>query len=322
MAAAPTAQAPASPWDNTEPNCDEAPCYSKHLKADLLPGTFVLLSTRADQSNHDSGVGVVARIVAVVTSSPSTVTVNIFKKLKEVQPTGGFLYPPPLEGNNLRYLQEIVQTPELRVVEKEDIINLSFVFTPSSLQDTTNLFFTCQGMARAFLLRFRFNEGDAGPLSEVPRGCCLPFPSGYERSRYDECFPRRVWHHMISIKMALCKLLGRYSQQHGLFSRERSCLTNITAETWGFLVRQFSDLAFATPQGGKSTRLKIHRITESGLVVKAARIEKSCTLMRFETKTQLRRLCNVFGESVTAGQRCRLPKIASPVYDRGERRAL
>jgi hypothetical protein len=123
MAASPTAQAPASPWDNTEPNCDEAPCYSKHLKADLLPGTFVLLSTRADESNHDSGICAVARIV--VTSSPSTVTVNIFKKLKEVQPTGGFLYPPPLEGNHLRSLEEIVQTPELRIVEREDIINLT-----------------------------------------------------------------------------------------------------------------------------------------------------------------------------------------------------
>ena len=108
--------------------------------------------------------------------------------------------------------------------------------------------------------------------------------------------------------MSIIKLLGRVTQQQGLCLRERICLTNFTAETWGFLVRQFSDLAFATPQGGKSTRLKIHRITESGLVVKAARIEKSCTLMRFETKTQLQRLCNVFGESVTAGQRCRLPK--------------
>jgi hypothetical protein len=82
----------------------------------------------------------------------------------------------------------------------------------------------------------------------------------------------------------------------------------------GFLVRQFSDLAFAMPQGGKSTQVKIHRITESGLAVKAARIKKSCTLMRFETKTQLQRLCNVIGESLTAGQRCRVPKIASPKF--------
>ena len=53
MAAAPLAAAvaPASPWDDTEPCCDGAPCYSKKLKADLLPGTFVLLATRAKQTN-------------------------------------------------------------------------------------------------------------------------------------------------------------------------------------------------------------------------------------------------------------------------------
>ena len=48
------------------------------------------------------------------------------------------------------------------------------------------------------------------------------------------------------------------------------------------------------------------------MVVKAARVNKSCTVLRFETKTHLRRLCNVFGESATAGQRCRLPKISRP----------
>ena len=53
-------------------------------------------------------------------------------------------------------------------------------------------------------------------------------------------------------------------------------------------------------------------MVESGLVVKAARIQKTCSVMRFSTKTELQGLCRVFGESTTAGQRCRLPKISSP----------
>ena len=56
----------------------------------------------------------------------------------------------------------------------------------------------------------------------------------------------------------------------------------------------------------------MYRVAESGLVVRAARIKKSCTILRFETKMHLQQLCMVFGESVTAGQRCRLPKVASP----------
>lgn len=184
MSTAPAAPAPPSPWDNAEPHCDGAPCYSQHLHADLLPGTFVLLATTADQAIAvvASAVhGVVARIVTVVASSPSDVTVNIFKHLNEVTGAGGFLHPQVLQENHLRHLQEIVQTSEVRVVNTNDIINLSFVFTLSSLQDSSTLAFTCQGMTLAFLLRFRLNEGGAGPqLAEVPDGYCLPFPSSYQ----------------------------------------------------------------------------------------------------------------------------------------------
>jgi hypothetical protein len=187
MATAPAAQVPVpvptptSPWDIAEPHCDCGPCYCQVLKADLLPGTFVLLEGSSDRTNTVTRptrtVGcVVARIVAIV--SLSSVSVNIFKRLNEV--TGDFLYPQGLQDNHLRHLQEIVQTPELRVVDTKEIINLCFVFTLTALQDVSTLAFTCQGMTGAFFLRFRCNEGSAGPLSDVPDGCCLPFPSSYK----------------------------------------------------------------------------------------------------------------------------------------------
>ncbi|KAI2513006.1 hypothetical protein MHU86_1297 [Fragilaria crotonensis] len=239
--------------------------------------------------------------------------------MKEVHDTEGILYPKVLHENHLRNLTEIVQTTELRVVRTVSIANLSFVFTLKSLRDPTNLFFTCQGMSLAFLLRFRLVEqgrealkGNA-VLIEVPEDdqYCLPFPSSYKNSRYHDCFPHRVWNNMMAIKNEMTKLLGRYSQQQGLFGRERCRLANVTSETWGFLKWQFRDL-FSDPDCGVSSRTRVYRITESGLTIKAARIQRCCTIMRFETKTHLRRLCKIFGESVTAGQRCRLPKVSSP----------
>ncbi|KAI2498486.1 hypothetical protein MHU86_16012 [Fragilaria crotonensis] len=106
-------------------------------------------------------------------------------------------------------------------------------------------------------------------------------------------------------------LVGRYSHLQGLYGKESCRVSNFTAETWGFLRWQFHDL-FNNAASGTSTRIRRHRVTESGLVVKAAQVSKNCTILRFETKAHLRRLCYVFGESVTAGQRCRLPKISAP----------
>ncbi|KAI2505091.1 hypothetical protein MHU86_9367 [Fragilaria crotonensis] len=307
----------ATSWDLAEPLCEGAPFYSDVLKADLHPGTFVLLegissgmptrSMARSINAMEDGTEVVARVVALVSTNPSSVSVNIFRFLKEVQQTEGLLYPNVLNENHLRHLTEIVQTTELRVVPASDVVNLSFVFTMSSLQDPSSLFFTCQGMYMAFLLRFRFDPA-ASPrsvLTEVPEGYCLPFPSNYRKSRYHDCFAHRVWNNLISIKMEIMRLLGRYSQQQGLFGRERGRLTNITSETWGFLDRQFSHI-FGDSACGSSSRVRVYRVTESGLVIKAARVRKVCSVMRFETKTHLRHLSKIFGESVTAGQRCRL----------------
>ena len=99
----------------------------------------------------------------------------------------------------------------------------------------------------------------------------------------------------------MTQMLGRYSQQQGIFTKAQVRLPNFTAEAWGFLQEQFRDL-FLESECGTSMRVRIYRVNESGLVVKAARIHRSCSVMRFETKMHLHQLCNVFGESATAGQ--------------------
>jgi len=208
----------------------------------------------------------------------------------------------------------------LRDTAASEIANLAFVFTEASLKDTSNFNFTCQGMANAFLLRYRVDpkeidsiHRDAGEVPffmKIPMGYCLPFPSCYENSRYHDCFARHIWNNIVLVKLEMMKLLGRYSQQQGLFGRESTRLY-LTAETWGFICLQCNDV-LQKSDFGSSTRFRVHRMVESGLVVKAARIQKSCTVLRFSTKTELLGLCRVLGESVTAGQRCRLPKSSEP----------
>jgi hypothetical protein len=329
-------------WSRVEPNWDggagddEPACprsfYSKRLKADLLPGTFVLFSSKDGATtdgpspcSHYDGCGV-GRIVCVVTHEDrdsrqqpppqhTRVRVNIFKRFTEfAATTASILRPEFINDNHLRHLPEVVQTEEMQLITSSDIMNLAFVFTPTALKDSCNLFFTCQGMAIAFIVRSRYQEQvglELPMLTEVPPDHCLPFPSSYIGSGYYDCYPRRMWNSVMCLKLELTKLLGRYSHLQGLYCKEACRLSNFTPETWGFLRWQFHDI-FEDADCGMSTRIRRHRLTEAGLVVKAVRVIKRCTVLRFETKAHLRRLCGVLGESATAGQRCRLPKISTP----------
>jgi hypothetical protein len=327
-------------WDSVEPHWDDEngtsppfPCYSKTLKAFLIPGTFVILSSRND-TQHGC---VVARIVrTTVNESSSTaplrnslsatsVEVNVFQRLNELAATAaaGFVRPEFLAESHLRHLPEIVQTAELRVISSNDIMDIAFVFTKSALQDSSNMYGTCQGMAHAFLLRFRCKLFlDIPPmLIVVPDEHCRPFPSSYSSTAnaaaqppavyFHDCFPRRTWNSLMCIKLEITKLLGRYSHLQGLHCKDRCRLSNFSSETWGYLRLQFEEI-FNDITCGVSTRIRRHRVNESGLVVKAVQVHSSCTILRFETKTHLQQLCHVFGESTTVGQRCRLPKISVP----------
>lgn len=156
-----------SPWNSAEPHFDSATCYSKLLMADLLPGTFVLLARSSDEINSTTrpniAIGcIVSRIVAAV--SISRVSLNIFKRLNEV--SGDFLHPQWLQDNNLRHLRGIVQMPEIRIVNPEEIMNFCFVFTLPTLHDTSTLAFTCQGMSAAFFL-------DSGAVRVVLDHCLM-----------------------------------------------------------------------------------------------------------------------------------------------------
>ena len=147
-------------------------------------------------------------------------------------------------------------------------------------------------------------------LARIPSDYCLPFPSCYQNSRYHDCFARRVWNNLLRVKLEMTRLLGRYSQQQGLHGRERSRVS-FSAEAWGFLCIQCTDI-FCASDFRSSKRIRLHRVIDSGLVLKAARMQRTCVLLQFTTKAELRRLCSIFGESTTAGQRCRLPKISTP----------
>ena len=90
QAAAPPEPPTSTPWDQVEPVVgDGAPCYSQALKADLLAGTFVLLMGRSTSTSplDEDRDNIVARIVAVTNSQPSSVNVNIFRHMNKAQQT-------------------------------------------------------------------------------------------------------------------------------------------------------------------------------------------------------------------------------------------
>ena len=81
-------------------------CYSKLLKADLVPGTFVVL--------YDDSDPTVARIDEPVSRSVQSfkeeVEVNIFRQIRKVgEPVEVILQPQGLCGNHLRHTPEIVK---------------------------------------------------------------------------------------------------------------------------------------------------------------------------------------------------------------------
>ena len=187
-------------WDKVEPqNCHsgEAPvrCYSRRLKTDLLPCTFVLLSTNSaataiDEPRNNFEDAIVARVINVEEQvcpfsarTISEIKVNIFQRLTELTATGEeFMHLSLLDNNHLRHIPEVVQTPDICSVLSNDINNLAFVFTMASLQDSSNLFLICQGMVVSFVVCFRFcrvMENAPIRLFDLPEGCCLPFASCY-----------------------------------------------------------------------------------------------------------------------------------------------
>ncbi|KAI2501521.1 hypothetical protein MHU86_6529 [Fragilaria crotonensis] len=100
-----------TPWDQAEPAVGEGvSCYSQTLKADLLPGTFILLVGRSPSTSplEKDRDNFVARIVAVTNSPSSSVSVNIFRHMKEAQQTEGFVHLDMKIENHLRQLTEIV----------------------------------------------------------------------------------------------------------------------------------------------------------------------------------------------------------------------
>ena len=111
-------------------------------------------------------------------------TVNLFKKLSEV--SGVALHPPVLpQENHLWHMQKVVQTAKLHSVNARAIKkNLCFVFSLSTIKDTSTLAFVSHGMARAFLLRFCLNAVLDHFCCKCGMGAVSP---SHPLSRYVKC---------------------------------------------------------------------------------------------------------------------------------------
>lgn len=156
-----------------------------------------------------------------------------------------------------------------------------------SLQDSCNLFSTCQGLPLRSL-------SDTDLILEIHNQCWLMYHTAVVFHFLQVIETQgimivlqvaRIWNSVIGVKkLEMTKLLGWwYSQQQGLHGKE-CCLwlPNFTAAC-RFLKLQFDNL-FNDTVSGVSTWIHCPRVTQSGLVVNAAQVNKSYTILRFETK--------------------------------------
>lgn len=110
-------------WASLETNHNKDGFHWKEMKEHIVPGTFILL-----QDGNQ-----VARTVQ--TMSDGILEVNLFQRLRDDFPFDDSYTPTPLFPPHLRYLQEVVQTREVKGIRSEDIRDLAFVFQESDLMD-------------------------------------------------------------------------------------------------------------------------------------------------------------------------------------------
>ena len=193
-------------WASLEPNHNGDGFHWNAIKERIVPGTFVLL-----QNGNQ-----VARTVN--TMSDGTLEVNLFERLGEDFHFADSYTPTPLSLPHLRYLQEVVQTREVKHIRSEDMKDLAFVFQACDFTNGKEFCYEGQGMDTVFILWYQYDTCKKAH-SIIPEGHCLAFPSCYDSflELFNDCFAFFIWRQVITLKQALSTFLGRSSQNQASF---------------------------------------------------------------------------------------------------------
>jgi hypothetical protein len=203
----------------------------------------------------------------------------------------------PCLARDSRHVPELVTTALESVVSTQDIIRICFVFHPSM----PGLKLVCiQGMSAVYVCRYD-NTG-----AEIDLQSWRPFPSAYEDYNvyFSTCVPSTVWRSLSATQQAFRKLLGRVSENQGLYPKGRSSV-RLSAEAWCYLQSKIGD-SIPIRERCRNT---VKRAVGSGLVLSTQRDSRPSQLYRFETMNDMQVLVQILGETAIADVRKRKPRL-------------
>ena len=167
-------------WDQLEPSIRQKLRYCPMVMADLLAGTFMLVSS-----------GVVDEVCWIVDcceapngASESTMKVNVFREMGDnfrLENVREVTHPTPW------FVPEVVQTLELRSISPNEIKDIAFIFKARVLLESPQ-YHVVQGISNVFQLRY---QSDSSMIAEKK---CLPFPSCLDMFVwYPDCYSSCIW---------------------------------------------------------------------------------------------------------------------------------
>jgi hypothetical protein len=211
----------------------------------------------------------------------------------------------PCLSPDCRYVPELFISNDEVVVSTQEIERICFVFHPSM----PCLKLVCiQGMSAVFICRYN-QSGEAIAMDSWRR-----FPSDYKEyiKYFPTCVPSTVWKAVSATQHVFRKLLGRVSENQGLYPKGRFNV-RLSAEAWQYMIGKIED---SIPIR-KAHRSTVKRSVRSGLVLTTERDSRSSVVYRFETRQDIQLLVKILGETAIADVRKRKPKLGMQLVLRG-----
>jgi hypothetical protein len=276
-----------------------------HYRAHLPVGTFVLIK-------DEPGVW------RIVKFCDELIVVNEFSTLSSMPE----LIRRSIRTNNdvaTRHMTEVAQTAKLRTIEPDKVEDIAFVFKESEVNSGERG--VCQGMANAFILRYKLTQEEGKEVLEpIFDHECLPFPSDYMayKQQLSYCFPSSVWMYTCMIQEEISRILGRTAEAaQGIFTKKLVKIT-ISQGMWTYLCYKAAAGGCRGVQTVNTTVYK--RVLRPGMDLSKKSERHECELLRFETQSDLNVLCSILGESSIMNIRAKVPPMRRPgTNETGER---
>jgi hypothetical protein len=275
-----------------------------HYRAYLPVGTFVVLQ-------DELGVW------RIVKFSDGLIVVNHFIPMRSA-PLSVRRTIRQCTDVSIRHMTEVIQTEKLSSIEPESVVDIAFVFKEEEVRGGERGF--CQGMTNAFILRYKIVVEDKQDVLQTVLDChCLPFPSDYLEYRLllSACFPSGIWRHVSAIQEELSRVLGRTAEAaQGIFTKKLIKIS-MDQSMWTYLCFKALDGGCCCPHTVNMSVFK--RVTKPGMDLAKFVARHECKLLRFETQSDLKVLCSIFGESTIMNVRAKMPprpKPNQPMNDR------